>query len=79
MRTLLSPLRRFVKYALLTLDFPLLIYVRVLALFTQKNRRTLEKRRYNALEKWTEGLENMQTQILGRLAAPGDRNFAEFS
>lgn len=41
--------------------------------------RTLEKKRYNALEKWTEGLESMQTQILNRLASPMDRNFAEFS
>jgi len=39
----------------------------------------LNKRRYNALEKWTEGLESMQNQILGRLASPGDRSFAEFS
>jgi len=39
----------------------------------------LEKRRYSALEKWTEGLENMQNQIFGRLASPGDRNFSEFA
>lgn len=44
-----------------------------------ESTRTLEKKRYNALEKWTEGLESMQTQILNRLASPMDRNFAEFS
>lgn len=42
-------------------------------------RQTLEKRRYNALEKWTEGLENMQNQIFSRLASPGDRSFSEFA
>lgn len=41
--------------------------------------RTLEKRRYTALEKWTEGLENMQNQVLGRLAAPTERQFTEFA
>ncbi|KAF8308424.1 PCI-domain-containing protein [Clavulina sp. PMI_390] len=43
-----------------------------------ESSRTLEKRRYNALEKWTESLESMQVQILGRLAAPADRSFGDF-
>jgi len=46
--------------------------------------RTLEKRRYAALERWTEGLENVHASIVGRLGGLGgagsdSRTFVEFT
>lgn len=36
-------------------------------------RQVLEKRRYNALDKWTEALENVHAVVIGKNPTPSSR------